>query len=353
MTRSFALGLFAVALGAYSGARGAEAPVAASIETSLATAEGHIRQFAFDGNLDTYFRSSQNPTKTDHFTLVFDKLVALKAVTVSTGKPKNGGDRLEVGVLEISADGQSFREAAKFADGAVKVQADGKKVRAVRIKLTEDQMHPLAIREFEVVSEPPVAVFKYPVEFVLDVADAPEMKEWVEKVAGICERQYPMICEELRSEGFKPATVITMSFKNSYNGVAATSGDRVTGSVKWFKDHPDDMGAMVHETVHVVQQYHRGNDPGWLVEGIADYIRFFKYEAKKPKPLSPSQAKYNGSYRVSAAFLDFLTEKYDKQIVTKLNKALREGDYKDELFKSLTKKALPELAEEWKESLGK
>ena len=35
---------------------------------------------------------------------------------------------------------------------------------------------------------------------------------------------------------------------------------------------------MVHETVHCVQQYRTRNNAHWLVEGIADYIRFFKYE---------------------------------------------------------------------------
>jgi len=36
---------------------------------------------------------------------------------------------------------------------------------------------------------------------------------------------------------------------------------------------------IVHELVHVVQAYpeNRAN-MGWLAEGIADYIRFWKYE---------------------------------------------------------------------------
>src|SRR5205807_2638085 len=103
-------------------------------------------------------------------------------------------------------------------------------------------------------------VFKYPVEFAIDVRDAPEMKDWAEKTARVCERQYPMICEELRSDGFTPRTVITMTLRNDYNGVAATSGGRITGSVKYFKAHPDDVGAMVHETVHCVQSYRGGRN---------------------------------------------------------------------------------------------
>ena len=53
--------------------------------------------------------------------------------------------------------------------------------------------------------------------------------------------------------------------------MAATSGVLITGSVKYFRAHPDDFGAMVHETVHCVQSYGDRSNPGWLVEGIADY----------------------------------------------------------------------------------
>ena len=71
-------------------------PVAAIVETTLTTADGQIRQFAFDGDPDTYFASEKNPTAADHFTLVFDKPVAVKSVTATTGRPK-GGDALEAG----------------------------------------------------------------------------------------------------------------------------------------------------------------------------------------------------------------------------------------------------------------
>ena len=50
-------------------------PVTATIETTLTTAGNHIRQLAFDGDLNTYFASAQNPTTKDHFTLVFDQPV--------------------------------------------------------------------------------------------------------------------------------------------------------------------------------------------------------------------------------------------------------------------------------------
>src|SRR5258707_7183427 len=108
---------------------------------------------------------------------------------------------------------------------------------------------------------------------------------------------------------------------------------------------------MVHETAHIVQHYRARNNPSWLVEGIADYVRFFKYEPGKLGRINPDRAHYNSSYRVTAAFLAYLTEKYDREIVRKLNKMLREGDYKEEAFKQLTKKTVQELDEEWRGTL--
>ncbi len=81
--------------------------------------------------------------------------------------------------------------------------------------------------------------------------------------------------------------------------------------------------------------------------------RFFKYEPGKIGRLNPNRAKYDGSYRVTAAFLNYVTEKYDKELVKKLNQAMREGEYTEELGKKLTKKTVQELNDEWRASLKK
>jgi hypothetical protein len=329
-----------------------DTPIAATIKTTLSSASGHIRQFAFDGDADTYFASSKDVRSSDHFTLLLDKPAAVKSIVVTTGRPR-GGDRLDSGTLEGSADGKSFESLALFAGGATRCRLESKQLRAIRIKPAADLKHPLAIREIVIESAPEVAVFKYPVEFVVDASEAPALKEWADKVARLCERHYPMICEELKSDGFKPPTVITMTLKKDYRGVASTSGDRIVGSVRYFTDHPDDRGAMIHETVHCVQAYRTRHNPGWLVEGIADYLRFFKYEPGKLGRINPRQARYDGSYRVTAAFLAYVTEKYDALLIRKLNKSMREGEYKEEIWKTLTKKSVQELDKEWRDSLRK
>ncbi len=351
--RWFLAALLSVAVGTLA-AQPPEAPepaVGAAIKTTLKSASTRIRQFAFDGNPKSYFASADHVKSSDHFTLILDRPVAVQSIVVTTGRP-DGGDQLASGTLEGSADGKNFELLASFADGVASSKPKGRLLRAVRINPGADLQHPVAIREIVLESEPAVAVFKYPIEVVVDVSDAPEMKDWAEKVAHLCERHYPMICDELKSDGFKPRTVITMTLKKDYKGVAAAGGGRITGSVAYFKNHPDDMGAMIHETVHCVQSYRTRNNPGWLVEGIADYVRFFKYERGKLGKINPDRARYNGSYRVTAAFLAFVTEKYDKQLVNKLNKAMREGEYQVEIWKVLTKKTIQDLDEEWRASLA-
>jgi hypothetical protein len=325
--------------------------IAASIETTLATGEEQIRQFAFDGNDKSHFLSAKAPTGKDNFTVRFDKPVTLKSIAVATGK-SSGDNKLAAGTLEVSTDGTSFKELAKFADGAAKSETKTEQVQAIRIQPSGESDKAVAIREITIDADPAVAVFKYPVEFVINVEDAPEMKEWVEKVVAVCIQQYPLINEQLKSDGYKPPHLVRMTLKNDYRGVAAASGSRIVGSVKFFKEHPDDIGAMVHETVHVVQRYRGRGNPSWLVEGVADYYRFFKYEPGKIGRMNVDRAKYDRSYRVTAAFLAYVLEKYDKELVLKLNQAMREGKYKEEMFKELTGKTVQELNEEWRASLG-
>ncbi len=288
-----------------------DAPPAATIETTLSTASDHIRQFAFDGDADTFFASAQNAGKADHFTLVFPKPVTVKSITVVTGRP-DGDDALDAGTLEGSDDHATFTELAKFENGRAHVEPRDRTLRAVRIQPRTDLDHPLAIREITIEADPAVAVFKYPIEFSVDVSDAPDMKDWADKTARECERVYPLFCELLKSEGYKPAHHITMALKTDYRGVAATGGTRITGSVKYFKDHPQDVGAMVHESIHVIQRYRGRGNPGWLVEGLDDYLRFFIYEPGNLGPIRADRAHYNSSYRVTAAFLAYVIDKYEK-----------------------------------------
>ena len=63
-----------------------------------------------------------------------------------------------------------------------------------------------------------------------------------------CERWYPVINQTLKSDGHTPSHFIKMRITTTHDGVAAASRGNIVGSTKFFKAHPDDVGAMIHET---------------------------------------------------------------------------------------------------------
>ena len=125
------------------------------------------------------------------------------------------------------------------------------------------------------------------------------------------------------------------------------------------------VGAVFHEIVHVVQQYGRARranpnatrTPGWLQEGIPDYIRWFIYEPRthgaEITNRNLARAKYDASYRISANFLNWAVLKYDKELVQKLNASLRQGKYLDDQWKDYTGHTVQELGDEWRAEIEK
>ena len=190
-------------------------------------------------------------------------------------------------------------------------------------------------------------------DITIDTTQSPSLKEWADKLRPEVEKWYPLIVQYLPSDGYSAPRKFTITFKKM-DGVAYTSGTDVVCAEQWFIAHPDDQGAVIHELVHVVQQYRHRNNPGWLVEGIADYIRWFKYEppTKRPHP-NPARAHYNDSYRTTAAFLEFVAANYDHEIAVRMSEAMREGRYKYDLWKEYTGKTPEDLWAEYVKTLTK
>ncbi|HWB20225.1 MAG TPA: basic secretory protein-like protein [Phycisphaerales bacterium] len=182
----------------------------------------------------------------------------------------------------------------------------------------------------------------------LEVTDAPQLLEWGEKARAICEKQYPIICEMLNSDGFVPVEQIKIVFRKSMSVPAATGGGIITINAEYVENHKSDFGMVVHELTHVVQSYPRINsNMSWLTEGIADYIRFYKYEPGADKSvIDVKKASYRDSYRTTAAFLNYLTESRDKDIVKKLNALMRQGQCNKISFKTRLGRSIDDL---WKD----
>lgn len=203
-------------------------------------------------------------------------------------------------------------------------------------------------------------------QITIDTSAAPDLTEWADReLARVAREWYPKIVKLLPSEGFEAPTNVTIRFREAMGQTPASAGGgRINCNIDWFRRNlkGEAIGSVVHEMVHVVQQYGRTRrnnpnatrTPGWLVEGIADYVRWFLFEPQtKGAEITQrnlARARYDASYRITANFLNWVAGKYDKNIVQKLNAAAREGKYNDELWKEGTGKTVQELGDEWRKA---
>jgi hypothetical protein len=186
----------------------------------------------------------------------------------------------------------------------------------------------------------------------VDFSETPELKEFALRVVKESEEYYPTLCEMLASDGFTPPRQSMYVFKKDGKGVAATTGTTVTFDAPYYMGHKNDDGSAIHELAHVVQQYGSGKGkkpcPGWVTEGVADYVRWCNWEkVENRRKLNPLKAKYTNGYSDSAIFLAWIEKTYDKEFVKKLNAISRSGEYDDEFFKKCTQKDIPALWSEF------
>ena len=200
--------------------------------------------------------------------------------------------------------------------------------------------------------------------FTIDSTQAPDLAKWAEtELASTAQAWYPKLASWLPSDGYQAPSEITLRFRDDMGGTpASASGAGVNLNVAWFRREltREALGCVIHEMTHVVQDYGRARrtnpnavaTPGWVVEGIADYVRWFLFEPQthgaEITKNNLANARYDASYRITANFLNWVTQTYDKDLVQKLNAAAREGRYAEPLWKAWTGKSVQELGDEWK-----
>ena len=161
--------------------------------------------------------------------------------------------------------------------------------------------------------------------FTIDIALAPDLAEWAEKeLMPVVKDWYPKIVPMLPSDGFEAPAQVRIEFKEGMRGTPAyASREGISCNIEWFRRNlkGEARGAVVHELVHVVQQYGRARrnnpaatrTPGWVVEGIADYIRWFLYEPESKgaeiTARNLERARYDANYRITGNFLNWVVAK--------------------------------------------
>ena len=173
-------------------------------------------------------------------------------------------------------------------------------------------------------------------------------KEMMSKLDETFFTVYPAMAKRFNK---KTSMKVLFVIDPAYKGVAATSADRVVFNPLWFRDHPGDIDVVTHEVMHIVQAYGNTPGPGWLTEGIADYVRY-RYGVDNAganwllPEVNPEQS-YTNAYRVTARFLVWTEQRKNKKIVDKLDRVMRDHTYQDNLWEKLTGQALDDLWHEY------
>ncbi len=187
-------------------------------------------------------------------------------------------------------------------------------------------------------------------KITFDTKQLDNLAKFTKEAEALAKKEYPKTADVL---GIPRSSLADVKIIIDFNadGVAYADGLTIHVAAKYASQHPDDTGLVVHELCHVAQHYPK-YDPVWLVEGIADYVRWFAFEPLNKRPIvKKSKADARASYRTTGAFLDWVLRTKDKDIVVKLNKALHDDFYKESLWKDYTGSTLDELNDQWKATL--
>lgn len=171
---------------------------------------------------------------------------------------------------------------------------------------------------------------------------------------------YPKMAEHFNPKAVKNVIIIFSDADTDHPAHAINN--EITVFTKFFTKpvRDKDIDVIVHEGFHLIQAYPGNkNIPGWLVEGIADYVRevYGLSNAASgwvlPGTLDDKGNKYQASYRTTARFLLWVDKNIRKGIVEILDDKCRTGTYTSEIWKKETNKTIDELWDDYVENYNR
>jgi len=142
---------------------------------------------------------------------------------------------------------------------------------------------------------------------------------------------------------FNPNAPQTVFFKVAdIKDIAGAAGNEMAFMRSYMLNNPNDTDVVIHEGMHLVQAY-QGNTPGYLVEGIADYVRNSYGLRNSAQGWTLQNYRYGlhyvQGYGVVGAFLQWLEENYTVDggnFVDALDQLLRSGNYSPNIWQQWT-----------------
>lgn len=200
-------------------------------------------------------------------------------------------------------------------------------------------------------------IIKNGYQLTLRNSDPKLKKEFKNNIAERFFATYPKMAEHFNSKATKNVIIIFSNADTDHPAHAINN--EITLFTKFFAEpvRDKDIDVVVHEGFHLIQAYPESkNTPGWLVEGIADYVRevYGLSNAESgwslPGILDDKGNKYQASYRTTARFLLWLDKNLKKGIVEILDDKCRTGTYTSEVWKKETNKTIDELWDDYVEN---
>ncbi len=174
---------------------------------------------------------------------------------------------------------------------------------------------------------------------------AAKLRVWAQ---GLYEEHGPAIADLVGADEAPP---VTIHVERHGPGAAWTSGTNVFLSARWFAEHPDDAGGVLHEFTHAVMQAPTYDQTTiWLIEGLADYVRDeLGYDAPWTKA-HHEPGKATAGYQTTAHFLQHV-ERRHPGTVKRLAQALIADTYSEDTFRQCTGKPLAVCVSEYEQAV--
>lgn len=155
------------------------------------------------------------------------------------------------------------------------------------------------------------------------------------------ERLYEQHARDIaRLIGAEDIPQVTIHVERQGPGAAWTAGTDVFLSSRWFSEHPEDIGGVLHEFTHAIMRAPTyDGTTSWLIEGLADYVRD---ELGHDAPWTQAHhepGKATAGYQTTAHFLQHV-EREHPGTVKRLAQALIADTYGPDVFRRCTGKPL-------------
>ncbi|XP_022148711.1 uncharacterized protein LOC111017306 [Momordica charantia] len=153
----------------------------------------------------------------------------------------------------------------------------------------------------------------------------------------------------------KNVQTVTLFIDRDYNGVAFADNNQIHISASYIAGYGGDLkreitGILYHEMTHVWQWNGNPSAPGWVIEGIADYVRLKSGYIPGHWVRPGGGRSWEEGYDKTARFFEYLDGRRSG-FVAELNRRLRTG-YSPDYFVQLLGKPVNQLWAEYKAAFG-